>query len=135
MWFKCSKTRACKAFTCTTAIKFYSILISCSFYFICIFTAMEGWGPWSSWSVCDADAMQTRRRKCLTEPAPGLCQGRSQEERVCTNNLEGIKWEFILFIFFLETKQKQRPSSSGNFLFKCEWLSIVITKSLNVFFY
>ena len=52
---------------------------------------MEGWGPWSIWSVCDADGMQARRRKCLTEPAPGICQGRSEEERVCSTNLEGME--------------------------------------------
>ncbi|XP_032777784.2 semaphorin-5A isoform X1 [Daphnia magna] len=53
----------------------------------------EGWDAWSSWSLCDADGMQMRRRRCLVGDlglgtAPGLCQGRSQEERVCITNLE-----------------------------------------------
>lgn len=56
--------------------------------------ATEGWDAWSSWSLCDADGMQMRRRKCTVGDlehglAPGMCQGRSQEERVCIANLEG----------------------------------------------
>ena len=50
----------------------------------------EGWHPWSEWSVCDADALQYRARKCSTDsPGPGLCQGRSREERLCLDNVEG----------------------------------------------
>lgn len=61
--------------------------------------ATEGWGPWSEWSLCDDENMQIRKRKCLVadldhRPAPGMCQGRSQEERVCIDNLEGIKIQF-----------------------------------------
>jgi len=51
---------------------------------------LEGWDSWSSWSLCDTDSIQYRRRRCLTNnPGPGLCQGRSQEERVCIADSEG----------------------------------------------
>ena len=47
-------------------------------------TATEGWDSWTSWSLCDADGLQYRMRNCLTNnPGPGLCQGRSREERLC----------------------------------------------------
>lgn len=97
MWFFC--------FTKTFFFKFVSVFTVVNessnlyfyFYFDFIFftnTATEGWDAWSSWSLCDADGMQMRRRRCLVGDlglgtAPGLCQGRSQEERVCITNLEG----------------------------------------------
>lgn len=50
---------------------------------------LEGWDSWSSWSLCDTDSIQYRRRRCLTNnPGPGLCQGRSQEERVCVTDTQ-----------------------------------------------
>ena len=77
--------RVLKIYTMGRIIKFNVLL----------WTATEGWDAWSSWSLCDADGMQVRRRRCTIGdldhvPAPGLCQGRSQEERVCISNFEGI---------------------------------------------
>ncbi|XP_069679507.1 semaphorin 5c [Periplaneta americana] len=46
--------------------------------------SLLGWEPWTVWSLCDNNAEQHRRRKCLaTNPGPQLCQGHDRETRMC----------------------------------------------------
>lgn len=89
--------RVLKIYTMGRIIKFHVLL----------WTATEGWDAWSSWSLCDADGMQVRRRRCTIGdldhvPAPGLCQGRSQEERVCISNFEGIVIQTCMIFIIYE---------------------------------
>ncbi|KAL3289509.1 hypothetical protein HHI36_022926 [Cryptolaemus montrouzieri] len=46
--------------------------------------SLLGWENWTSWSLCDEDNAQHRKRKCRTSnPAPEVCQGSSFETRIC----------------------------------------------------
>ncbi|GJQ69974.1 Sema-5c [Trypoxylus dichotomus] len=49
--------------------------------------SLLGWTNWTSWSICDSNKLQYRRRTCRTvNPGPTMCQGPSQESRMCVDN-------------------------------------------------
>ncbi|KAB1283607.1 Semaphorin-5B [Camelus dromedarius] len=44
----------------------------------------EGWSPWSEWSTCTEDGVQSRSRHCEElVPGPSTCTGNSSQSRPC----------------------------------------------------
>ncbi|KAG8185299.1 hypothetical protein JTE90_023907 [Oedothorax gibbosus] len=52
---------------------------------------LEGWEPWSAWSLCDDDQEQSRKRKCKIPLTPTThCVGPTKEIRMCIPSQLGM---------------------------------------------
>ncbi|KAB0403204.1 hypothetical protein E2I00_011180 [Balaenoptera physalus] len=49
-----------------------------------LYIGTEGWSPWSEWSACTEDGVQSRGRHCEElVPGPSTCAGNSSQSRPC----------------------------------------------------
>lgn len=49
--------------------------------------SLVGWGPWTTWSECDDNGNQHRKRLCVA-PGPSACRGHDFETRICVGALQ-----------------------------------------------